>query len=134
MITACNLHQEKTKKAGAIVIHPDSQLATLYRERNDSIAMAQVEKLSEYKNILKWYDKVNKDTTRHIAVIAMGEPNKSFNCYQIVIGEDTRDHFVEMEHFYVDAKTLAIKHIDIETDSAYTISQWRKGGKDVWMK
>src|ERR1700761_541125 len=95
VITAgCNDHRETNNKAATHVPH---QLTKADSEMNDSVAVAQVEDLPEYKHIIERFNKAGKDTNRHIAILIDAEPTKATNYYQLEVGEDTPDHFVDME-------------------------------------
>lgn len=114
--------------------HNQSRPTAADTAKGDSIAVAQIEKLPEYKRITAWFDTASKDSTHHIAILVEAEPTKQTNYYQLELGEDGPERFANMELFYVDAQTYAVKHVDNETDSASTIEQWRKSGKDDWWK
>jgi len=132
---SCSSHTVgKNNKADTVAGYIHHPKTAVDSNKNDSIAMAQVEQLPEFNNILKWYQQENKDTSRHISVVIAQEPVKGFGYYWVKIGEDTPDHFVDMEHFYVDTAHLAVHYLDIEVDSVLTLDQWRKSGKDRWLK
>jgi hypothetical protein len=132
---SCGNHTaEKTKGPDTVagyIRHPKTMADS---DKNDSLAMAQVEQLPEFNNMLKWYQQANKDTSRHISVIISQEPTKGFGYYWVKVGEDAPGHFTDMEHFYVDTAHLAVHYLDMEYDSVLTLSQWRKSGKDKWLK
>jgi hypothetical protein len=133
LFDAYSCHSNSRKAVSVSKIELNQKLKTVSDgNKNDSLAMAQIEMLSEYKHLLKWYDKTNKDTSRHIAVLVDERPTHRFNYYQITVGEDMPDHFLAMMHFYVDAKNQSVKFLDVETDSLMTLSQWRNSGKDEW--
>jgi len=101
--------------------------------KNDSIAIAQVTALPEFNNILKSFQKTNKDTTLHIGVVIGQEPVKGFNYFWVKVGvNDSNDEFKDMEHFYVNAKDQTVHYLDIKTDSLMSLDQWRNSGKDSW--
>ena len=131
LVCSCNTNPRKAVSKSKIDVNESSKAIT-DNDKNDSVAMAQIETLPEYKHLLTWHNKTNKDTSRHIAVLVEERPKKGSNYYQVTVGEDMPDHFVAMMHFYVDAKDQSIKYLDVETDSLITLKQWRNSGKDEW--
>jgi hypothetical protein len=103
-------------------------------ERNDSIAFAQIEKLPEYKHMEEDFDKRIKDTAYHFTVLLNQEPDTSFKYYWMKVGTDGPDRFSTWEHFYVDPHNWSVYHYDTASDSILSIAQWRKSGKDDWLK
>jgi hypothetical protein len=134
-VAACNSNKPKAvKKVDTVAGYAQHPKTAADSDKNDSIAIAQVQQLPEFNRIFKWCQTTNKDTSRHFAVTIGQEPSEGFNNYWIRIGEDTPDHFVDIEQFYVDSKNLSVHYLDPVTDSAMTIEQWRKSGKDKWVK
>jgi hypothetical protein len=132
LLAGCNHRPAKTKKADTRQANP-RKLATADSERENN-AVAQIENLPEYKHFMKWFDTANKDSSHHIAILTQAEPTKGANYYQLELGVDGPLRFEDMDLFYVDAKTFAVQHIDKETGYPTTLTQWRKSGKDDWLK
>ena len=130
-IWSCNSSAPKTAAAPKIELNQSPKTAA-DSNKNDSIAIAQVTALPEFNNILKWFQKNNKDTTNHIGVIIGQEPVKGFNYYWVKVGVDHPDRFEDLEHFYVNAKDQSVHYLDIKTDSLMSLGQWRGSGKDSW--
>lgn len=97
--------------------------------KGDSIAMVQIEKLPEYKILLKQFHKLNHDNSNHFVVMLAARPNSSFKYYWIKLGEDNPNRFHEWAHFYVKTKNMAVYYYDTASDSILTLKQWRKSGK-----
>lgn len=134
IMAGCNNQSAKAKKAATVTAHLPPKLATPDSERNDSIAFAQIEKLREYERMQKSFDKTNKDTAYHFRILLHQEPEKGFKYYWMTVGEDGPYMFHTWEHFYVNAHDWSVYHYDTTSDSTLTIDQWRKSGKDGWMK
>jgi len=130
-VWSCNSSSPKTVTAPKIELNLNPKTAA-DSNKNDSIAIAQVTALPEFNNILKWFQKNNKDTTRHVGVVIGQEPVKGFDYYWVKIGVDHPDRFEDLEHFYVNAKDQSVHYLDIKTDSLMSLSQWRGSGKDSW--
>lgn len=131
MIYSCNSNSVKTESTIKIELnqHP---VTAADSNKNDSIAIAQVTVLPEFNNILKWFQKNNKDTTKHIGVIIGQEPVKEFKYYWVKIGVDGSDRFEDLEHFYVNDHDQTVHYLDMKTDSLMSLEQWRDSGKDTW--
>jgi len=134
LIAACSCNSNTKKAAAPIKIELNSNPKTAAdSNKNDSIAIAQVTALPEFNNILKSFQKTNKDTTLHIGVVIGQEPVKGFNYFWVKVGvNDSNDEFKDMEHFYVNAKDQTVHYLDIKTDSLMSLDQWRNSGKDSW--
>lgn len=131
-IWSCNSSSPKTAKVPKIELNLNPKTAA-DSNKNDSVAIAQVTALPEFNNILKWFQKNNKDTTRHIGVVIGQEPVKNFYYYWVKIGvNDSNDEFKDLEHFYVSSKDQSVHYLDIKTDSLMSLDQWRGSGKDTW--
>jgi len=129
---SCNSNSAKTDapKKIELILHPTTAADS---DKNDSVAIAQVTALPEFNNILKWFQKNNKDTaTRHIGVIIGQEPVKEFKYYWVKVGVDGPDKFEDLEHFYVNDQDETVHYLDIKTDSLMSLDQWRNSGKDTW--
>jgi hypothetical protein len=132
MVYSCSSNSQKTVSAPKIDLnqHP---VTAADSNKNDSIAIAQVTALPEFNNILKWFQKSNKDTTKQIGVIIGQEPIKDFKYYWVKVGvNDSNDEFKDLEHFYVNAKDQSVHYLDVKTDSLMSLEQWRGSGKDSW--
>jgi hypothetical protein len=131
-VWSCSSDSKKTATAHKIELNQNPKTAA-DSNKNDSIAIAQVTALPEFNNILKSFQKNNKDTTQHIGVVIGQEPVKGFNYFWVKIGvNDSEDQFKDMEHFYVNAKDQTVHYLDIKTDSLMSLEQWRGSGKDSW--
>ena len=131
-VFSCNFNSQKTVIAHKIELNQNPKTAA-DSNKNDSIAIAQVTALPEFNNILKSFQKTNKDTTQHIGVVIGQEPVKGFNYFWVKIGvNDSEDQFKDMEHFYVNSKDQTVHYLDIKTDSLMSLQQWRGSGKDNW--
>ncbi|WP_179416038.1 hypothetical protein HDF19_08895 [Mucilaginibacter sp. E4BP6] len=131
-IWSCNSSSKKTATIPKIELNLSPKTAA-DSNKNDSIAIAQVTALPEFNNILKWFQKNNKDTTQHIGVVIGQEPVKGFNYFWVKVGvNDSNDQFKDMEHFYVNSKDQTVHYLDIKTDSLMSLEQWRGSGKDSW--
>jgi hypothetical protein len=133
IMAGCNSHSAKKKKVDSIKNAPH-QLTAADSERAEDYAVAQIEKLTEYQHLTRWFDTANKDSSLHIAILTEATPTKNTDYYQFELGVDGPERFQDMELFYVDAKTLTVQHVDKETGYPTTITQWRKSGKDDWLK
>ncbi|MFI5159505.1 MAG: hypothetical protein ACHQF4_11610 [Sphingobacteriales bacterium] len=134
LLIACSCNSSSQKKVSAVKIELNQNPKTAAdSNKNDSIAIAQVTALPEFNNILKWFQKNNKDTTQHIGVVIGQEPVKGFNYYWVKLGvNDSDDQFKDLEHFYVNSKDQSVHYLDIKTDSLMSLEQWRGSGKDTW--
>ena len=131
-IWSCNSSGKKTVTTPKLELNLNPKTAA-DSNKNDSIAIAQVTALPEFNNILKWFQKNNKDTTQHIGVVIGQEPVKGFNYFWVKVGvNDSNDQFKDMEHFYVNSKDQTVHYLDIKTDSLMSLEQWRGSGKDNW--
>ena len=131
-VWSCNSDSKKVVAAPKIELNQNPKTAA-DSNKNDSIAIAQVTALPEFNNILKSFQKSNKDTTQHIGVVIGQEPVKGFNYYWVKVGvNDSNDEFKDMEHFYVNSKDQTVHYLDIKTDSLMSLEQWRGSGKDNW--
>ena len=129
---SCNSNHAETAAQPKIELNQNPKTAA-DSNKNDSIAIAQVTALPEFNNILKSFQKTNKDTTQHIGVVIGQEPVKGFNYYWVKVGvNDSNDEFKDMEHFYVNSKDQTVHYLDIKTDSLMSLEQWRGSGKDNW--
>jgi hypothetical protein len=129
---SCNSTTKKIAAPAKIELNQSPKTAA-DSNKNDSIAIAQVTALPEFNNILKWFQKNNKDTTQHIGVVIGQEPVKGFNYFWVKVGvNDNNDQFKDMEHFYVNSKDQTVHYLDIKTDSLMSLEQWRGSGKDSW--
>jgi len=132
IVYACNSNTQKIAAPLKIELNQNPKTAA-DSNKNDSIAIAQVTALPEFNNILKSFQKNNKDTTQHIGVIIGQEPVKGFNYYWVKVGvNDNDDQFKDLEHFYVNSKDQSVHYLDIKTDSLMSLGQWRGSGKDSW--
>lgn len=131
-VWSCNSSSKKTVSTPKIELNQSPKTAA-DSNKNDSIAIAQVTALPEFNNILKSFQKTNKDTTQHIGVVIGQEPVKGFNYYWVKVGvNDSNDEFKDLEHFYVNSKDQTVHYLDIKTDSLMSLDQWRESGKDSW--
>ena len=131
-VWSCNSDAKKAFDVPKIELNQNPKTAA-DSNKNDSIAIAQVTALPEFNNILKSFQKTNKDTTQHIGVVIGQEPVKGFNYFWVKIGvNDSEDQFKDMEHFYVNSKDQTVHYLDIKTDSLMSLQQWRGSGKDNW--
>lgn len=129
---SCNSNSAKTTGMPKMELNQNPKTAA-DSNKNDSIAIAQVTALPEFNNILKWFQKNNKDTTKHIGVVIGQEPVKNFYYYWVKVGvNDNNDEFKDLEHFYVSSKDQTVHYLDIKTDSLMSLEQWRGSGKDSW--
>jgi hypothetical protein len=132
IVYACNSSTQKIAAPLKIELNQNPKTAA-DSNKNDSIAIAQVTALPEFNNILKSFQKNNKDTTQHIGVVIGQEPVKGFNYYWVKVGvNDNDDQFKDLEHFYVNSKDQSVHYLDIKTDSLMSLGQWRGSGKDSW--
>ena len=132
IVYACNSNTQKIAAPLKIELNQNPKTAA-DSNKNDSIAIAQVTALPEFNNILKSFQKNNKDTTQHIGVVIGQEPVKGFNYYWVKVGvNDNDDQFKDLEHFYVNSKDQSVHYLDIKTDSLISLGQWRGSGKDSW--
>jgi len=132
IVYACNSNTQKIAAPLKIELNQNPKTAA-DSNKNDSIAIAQVTALPEFNNILKSFQKNNKDTTQHIGVVIGQEPVKGFNYYWVKVGvNDNDDQFKDLEHFYVNSKDQSVHYLDIKTDSLMSLGQWRGSGKDSW--
>jgi hypothetical protein len=131
-VWSCNSNSKKVVILPKVELNQNPKTAA-DSNKNDSIAIAQVTALPEFNNILKSFQKTNKDTTEHIGVVIGQEPVKDFNYYWVKVGvDDSNDEFKDMEHFYVNSKDQTVHYLDIKTDSLMSLEQWRGSGKDNW--
>ncbi|MHB8207598.1 hypothetical protein [Mucilaginibacter sp.] len=132
IVYACNSSTQKVAAPIKIELNLNPKTAA-DSNKNDSVAIAQVTALPEFNNILKWFQKNNKDTTKHIGVVIGQEPVKGFNYFWVKIGvNDSDDQFKDLEHFYINSKDQSVHYLDIKTDSLMSLEQWRGSGKDSW--
>ena len=97
--------------------------------KNDSIAMAQIEKLPEFKKLRERFNNLNHDTSNHFLVMVAEEPDTALKYYWVKVGEANPNSFHAWAHFYVDPKNLAVSYYDTVSDSLFTLEEWRKSGK-----
>jgi hypothetical protein len=130
---SCNSNSAKTNNQPKKIELNQSPKTAADSNKNDSVAIAQVTALPEFNNILKSFQKNDKDTTLHVGVVIGQEPVKGFNYFWVKVGvNDSNDEFKDMEHFYVNAKDQTVHYLDIKTDSLMSLEQWRGSGKDNW--
>lgn len=134
IINSCHTNNQKVAKQLPYTVAKGGWLnlspkTTADSDRNDSIAIAQVDNLPEVKNLMKSFKKTNKDTTVHMAVLLAQRPDKSLNYYWIKVGMDGPYMFQTLMHFYVDPKDLSVRYYDPASDSTFTLAEWRKSSK-----
>jgi hypothetical protein len=131
VVSSCHTGSTKNKNRDSIKLTLNSKTA-IDSEKNDSIAIAKVTALPEFNNISKWFRRTNKDTAKRVGEIIDQEPDNKFKYYSVRVGVDGPLRFENLEYFYVDARTLSVSHLDLETDSVMSLGEWRKSGKDNW--